>query len=204
VRALRPMHLSERRRVSASLLAALFIGPLGVFLWASSAEASPSGTVQETINVAVRSLTVSPGSVGMCSSTSPLTSPNGLCQSPTVTITNGQAAGNIDVSGANAVPSDESGNDWTLYSSLSGPPGVNQYEEGTYSVDYPVYAPGSTVPAPGALLTTTPQCDLAISNESCYAQAGQASHEYVELEGPSSSSDQSPIFSTSVTWTAAP
>ncbi len=71
---------------------------------AELALAGPSSTVTETINVtppATLGVALTTNAVTMCSSTSPLTFPAGMCTSPTITITNGSAPSNIEVEGTN-------------------------------------------------------------------------------------------------------
>jgi len=201
----------------ASLLAALLASPVVAALWASSALASATSisSVQETLNVGVRSLTVGPSSVGMCSGASPLTFPTGHCDSPQITITNGPVGGHIAVNGTSAVPSDKNGNDWTLCGGTGGAacsatdqfgqtvPGPDQYNEWDWA---PNGAPHYV-----QVLSTSPQCDGAFdtpvtTNEfvGCRASPGQAADETLHLIGPTQSEDQSPTFCTSVVWTAVP
>jgi hypothetical protein len=169
---------------------------------------SPTGTVTETINVGVRSLTISPTSATMCTPQSPMTFPNGVCDSSPVTITNGLAGGHVEVNGASALPNDGSGNGWVLCggagltcsggASPNFVPGTNEYEESNAN------ATGGGVSPP--FFTTTPACDMAFQagNAGCVSSPSQVSSELLEITGPTSSSDQSPVFNTTVTWTAAP
>jgi hypothetical protein len=163
--------------------------------------ASSTGTVTETINIGVRSLTVSPTSAAMCTPANPLTFPNGNCGSSTITITNGPAGGHVDVQGASALPSDNSGNGWALCGTAGNnctggnatTPGADQYLE-------------QVTPANGGFgpaLSTIPVCDTAFS-AGCVSIPGEVGAEAITLTGPSSSSDQSTTFNSSVTWTAAP
>jgi hypothetical protein len=205
-------HASRRARCLGvgAVVAVVAAAPL-----AASALAASSGSVSETIYVGVRSLTVSPGTVSMCSTGSPLTFPNGSCQSVPITITNGAAGGQVEVNGAPAVPNDEVTN-WSLCGAVGGntctgtptctpvgglqvcapaPPGDDQFEEST----------GNAGGFSGPDLSATPACDSAFdSGGGCASNPGQVGTETVNLTGPTSSTDQSPIFSTSTTWTAAP
>jgi hypothetical protein len=199
----------NKRKGRASLLAATTVAVAVTSLWASSALASPSASVQEAITLGVRSLTVSPNSISTCASATPLTFPNGGCMSSPTTITNGPVGDHIGVNGAPAVPSDGAGPSWSLCSgSCSGPgsgnselPGIDQYLEMTI--------PASKEGFFGPALDDGLLCDTAVDSDSstpdCYASPGQASTEAVWLySGPFSSTDQSPIFTTTVTWTAVP
>lgn len=208
--------VSMRSRGGRWLGAIMLVGTLTAVLTAgSSLAASPTGAVTETINVGVRSLTVSPNAVSMCSSASPLTFPNGSCSSPPITITEGPAGGHVEVNGANAAPSDQAGNAWSLCWPAGAPPASisscsaqpqlqpaqDQYDEYTAQLD----ATGKIL-AVGPWLTNAPACDGAFDGAAggCAATPGQAANEVVGLTGPSASTDQSPTFTTSVTWTAAP
>ncbi|HEY1830006.1 MAG TPA: hypothetical protein VGG38_07175 [Acidimicrobiales bacterium] len=172
------------------------------------------------------SLTVSPTTISFCSAGTPLTYPNGLCTygnlpnsgpvTDGVTITNTGTAGDIDVNGANAVPSDGvTADDWTLCNGTSasddpsavncpgadngnpGHPGSNQY-----ALDTEANISGGTVPYP---LSDSPTCDVAFSGlETCAATSEQSQEEALFLEGPSSTTDTSATFTTTITWTAGP
>jgi hypothetical protein len=179
--------------------------------------ATPTATLSESINAGVRSLTVSPTSVSICSPASPLSPPNGRCRGGPVTVTNGPVGGHIDVAGADAAPSDGSGNGWVVCGSVSAPactgppvdpsnprsqiyPGQNQYLEGVgqlYSGDGNLY---------GVDLSNTPECDQSWRppSFSCAVSAGETGNEVITVVAPSASTDQSPTFTTSITWTAVP
>jgi hypothetical protein len=173
------------------------------------------GVADETIYVAVRSLTVTPNVFSMCTAGTPLNFPNGLCESAPITITNGGAGGRIEVSGGNAVPSDQVTN-WSLCgaggNSCTGtpvcttapgglqlcgaaPPGVDQFEQST----------GNAGGFAGPNLAPGLACDTAFDSAGgCVSSPGQVGTESVDLTGPTSSTDQSSTFSTVVTWVAAP
>jgi hypothetical protein len=193
-------------------VAGLACAPLFAPAVGAALAATPSATLTESVNVGVRALTVSPDSVGICSPQQPLTLPNGTCADPVVTVTNGPVAGHIDVNGADAVPADQ-GNNWVLCGvdvGCTGPPfdptnpkssplpGADQYLE---SARQPFN--GSYYVGP---LGHSPSCDTSWNPPtfSCAASAGQSANEFLAVIGPTTSSDQSPTFTTSVTWTAAP
>jgi hypothetical protein len=186
------------RRLALAGLAALAVAAVPV----GSALAATSGSVSETITVAVRSVTVSPSSASLCSSASPLTFPNGRCQTSNITITNGSAAGHIDVNGADAIPAD-SGTHWTLCAGTVAPTcsgggnaGQDQYRENTFNNSNTSIRPD---------LTNTPQCDTSFApGSACAAAAGQSTKEFIAMTGPSASTDTSSTFTSSVTWTAVP
>ena len=117
--------------------------------------------------------------------------PGGACTTPFFTVTdNGTASENVMVEGANAVPSDN-GTPWTLGTSS----GANEYYEETAE------SPASQGAA--ELNVNAPVCDGAFNKGSCAATAGQTgSSEQLLMDGPSSSSDSSSAFTTTVTWTA--
>lgn len=205
---------SARRSRGRRLIVSVCAGLALAGATAGVALGSSSGTVSDTINVAVRSLTVSPTSVSMCTPSSPLTFPNGQCSSPNITVANGQAGGDhIQVQGTNAVPSDvvdhgQSPPDWALCfgagCGTSGHPGGDQYSQQTETTSI-LQTLNQTF---GVALSTTPTCDFGFggdqTNENCLGAAGESVGETLLLTGPTSSTDQSPTFSSAVTWTAAP
>ncbi len=158
-----------------------------------------SASLTATIPVApppVMSVTLSASSDAYGSCVTPsgptpgLAFPNGQCNTPTFTATAGTASEDIDVQGSNAVPSD-GGTQWTLFPTAD--PGANQFYELTHE-----NSSGST----GTILSDTPACDLAF-DDGCAATAGEIGlPEELEMLGPSSSSDSSSSFTTTVTWTA--
>ncbi len=210
-------HPAPRRRWIA-VIAAVLATVAAALLAAAGTRADTSAVLSETIDVSpppTRSLTVSPGGIGICSPSEPLAFPNGECNSPAITITNGAVADDIDVQGQNAVPSDVTQDpgtappDWALCGSastacLGSPepggtltyPGQDQYEEWT-----------DTEGSRGPYLSDTAQCDTAFNSYplvSCAASAGQSQEEFVALVAPSASTDTSATFTSALTWTAAP
>ena len=197
---------------TAAALAGAAAIPAGIAI----AQPSASGTVTETITTGILSVTLCTSSVKLCSTTDPLTFPNGDCRSSDITITNGTAPSEIDVNGQGAVPADAgtpgAGPDWTLCSpnngtapTYNGPactpakPGQDQYNETTVS------SSGTTAGA--QVLSDLPQCDAAFdltlaSNPNCAATSNQSQAEGLALIGPSSSTDPSQTWTSEVTWTA--
>jgi hypothetical protein len=183
-----------RRVLGGIVVLGAAIGP------ALPAAAATGATETSTIPIAVLSITISPATstFGTCSqgNSTPtgLGFPNGSCFAPGdltgITITNTGPAGHIFVQGGDAVPSD-GGTHWTLTGST---PGRDQYLLSTAGV------PGNNG---GVLLTTSPQCDQAVTGTTCAAGAGASFKEQLDLVGPSVSTDPSPSFSTQVTWTVA-
>lgn len=203
-----------RRLAIAAIAAVATLAPFS----AGPALANVGGSVSEMIYVApqTRSVTVSPASIDMCSSVSPLTFPNGSCGSPGITVTNGPVGGEIDVQSAPAVPSEVASDpgtsppDWTLCGTSEAPctgasdpseyspyyPGQDQYEEWT-----------DTEGTRGPYFTSSAQCDTAFGfypNTTCIASPEQSVVEFVAMTGPSASTDTSSTFTSSVTWTAVP
>lgn len=196
-----------RRAVTALAVCAAILVPTGVTALAGS-------QISATINVvppAVKSVTVSVtdltyGSCGGGSSTAnQLGFPNGHCQASGYTVTNGNTAAQIDVTGADAVPSSGATAHWTLCNGqVIGPctgtgyfPGQNQYGE---TVINP-----TTVNQWQTALANSAQCDLGFwnSNTTCGTSAATTSaSEYLVILGPSASSDGSSTFTTTVTYTA--
>jgi len=162
------------------------------------AQAQSSGDATATIPVTplVRSVTVSPNAVtyGNCTKGgASLTFPNDTCTTPAVTVTNTGSAGHINVHGSDAVPSD-SGTHWSLLGgTTTSPPGPDKFAELT----------ANTAGGPGTTLSNTDACDETFTM-GCTASANQSANETVGLTGPSSSSDSSSSFSTTITWTAVP
>ncbi len=204
---MRPFSLRRRTaRGVAVLLSSLALAAV------TALPANAGNSITATINILVRSVTVSPSSIAYVNCTTHaggstgtgLAFPNGQCTTmgTTITITNGPADGHIDVQGADAIPADN-GAHWTLCSDAatacsggSNTPGADQFQELTAGN-------GATI------LTTSPQCDDAFdalpSPPGCTATAGQTSTgEWLSLTGPSTSSDSSTSFTTVVTWTAVP
>jgi hypothetical protein len=192
------LHAARVMVATTAALAAAAAVPAGLAL------ADSSGTITETIHTGLLSVTLSTNAVDLCSSATPLTFPNGSCTSSSITITNGAVPANIEVNGADAVPSD-GGTSWTLCSSGGPAPactlptaqGQDQFSEQTLGKFMgPILA--------NATVNTPPQCDTAFdsSAQGCTASAGQVGNERIQLVGPSASTDPSLTFSTSVTWTA--
>jgi hypothetical protein len=211
--------MARRGFLGGGIALALILGT------APYAFAANSGSVTATIYAqapSTYSITVGPSAISFCSVTSPLTYPDGSCGyghipgsgsvTGGVTITNTGAAGHIDVNGADAVPSDNVTSDnWTLCgSSCDGPtedglpagaapqlPGPNQFELDTES---------NTSVGFGPVVLNAPQCDTAFtgSTNACSATTGQSQDEAIGFTGPSSTTDTSSTFSTTITWTAGP
>jgi hypothetical protein len=179
-----------------------------------AAPAHAGNAVTATINFGLRSVTVSPPTLvyGNCTDANGKATGNslvagGACSTggTTLTITNGPLAGTIDVQGSDAIPADN-GTHWTLCSPNGGAactgtgqaPGVDQFRESM------VLLPPLTLD-----LQASPQCDIAFAvigvSGNCTAQPNQVSTtEQLGLRGPSSSTDSSTSFTTTITWTAAP
>jgi hypothetical protein len=204
MRLVRPTRASRSTSVAGfgrTAVTALIAGSAFLALIAHPALAAGSGSTTATINVGsqVRSLTVSPTAINFCTPSSPLVFPNGLCFGFPVTITFGNVAGHVDVSGADAVPADGGIPNWTLCGG-TGPTcavdgnvlgGTDQYSETTQ---------GSS----GMHLANSPQCDTAFNAGTCSASANQASSETFNMFGPFSSTNQSVSFQTNITWAAVP
>jgi hypothetical protein len=181
--------------------------PAGVALAASS------GSVTETISVGPQptlSVTVSPASASLCSS-APLTFPNGACNTPAITITNGTAPAIIDVNGGDAIPTD-GGTHWTLCGPV--PPTAPTMAPQCTASGIPAANPGQDQynevalqsPGPGLTdLSDSPQCDDSFAATCASGGSTPANHavtEMIDLLGPSGSTDTSSTFNSSVTWTA--
>lgn len=194
-----------RRALAVSATAALLA------LTATPALADDRGSTTATINIAVRSVTVTPSAVtyGNCvdsnilSTGNGLTFPNGACGAPTealdgvtaIVVTNGDVPSHIDVEGADAVPADQ-GPHWILVGG-SGVPSQDEFAELTLNA-------GLTGAGGEVYLSTTPQCDYPLYQGSCFAQAGEPGADVLNMKGPSASTDPSTSFTTTVTWLAVP
>lgn len=187
----------------------------------ASAQGSVTGTIYT--QTTTYSLTVSPSTVSLCSADSPLTYPSGQCSygddtttpvADGITITNTGAAGDIDISGSNAVPSD-GGTPWTLCDpttsgSCSGPsrPGIGGSKnpgQDQYAVEVLATLPSATF---YEYLSESAQCDgdfaATEAAASCAAGPGASQEEALMLVGPSASTDTSSTFTTTITWTVGP
>jgi hypothetical protein len=221
------------RPVGIVASATLAMGGLLILL-PSASSAQDYGPVNAQLNVTsttmstpppVRSITVSPSTVtyGNCDFTpgqANLTFPNGECsttvspgpgQPAGITITNGDAAGHVDVQTTVFVPSDKgtpwipcvSDSSFSTAPKCTGPagtgtfmyPGVDEFAVATTDVG---------LSGGGPYLGQNPNCDTQFDAGDCVAAAGASTVEALEMTGPSSSSDSSLSFNETVTWTAAP
>jgi hypothetical protein len=184
-----------RRAATAAVLSAAAIVATGVTALAGN-------SITATINVAppaVKSVTVSVSTLtystcsGGSSTSTQLGFPNGACNAAAYTVTNGSTAAEIDVTGADAVPSSGGTKHWVLVSSLA--PGVDQYRELVHNA-----SAGPNSPT----LSNSAQCDTNFvpSTNPCTDAAGATSSEIAFLTGPSSSTDPSSTFTTTITYTA--
>jgi hypothetical protein len=191
----------RRRTLAAAALCGL-VASAPLMLSSASARGAQSATATVTLNVVIKSVTLSATSLtyGQCrggySTGSALGFPNGTCSAGPVSVTNGAAPSTILISGANAVPSD-GGTQWTMcvrttFNPCSpNAPGPNRFAESN---------------APGGELTPSPTCDAAfrINGAGCpVSPPGLRRTETLTLTGPSSSTDQSPRFTTQITWIAS-
>lgn len=172
----------------------------------------------------IRAVTVSPAkaSFGNCgggetsqnthSTASRLGFPNGQCwvglMNPgifPITITNTGIASDIYVNGSNASPAD-GGTQWTLCNTWHHPavtctgrtknlPGTDQYLVRNFS----------SAGEHAAGITENPVCDREFAaSGGCWAVEGSWQTEGIELTGPAFSSDDSPHWALTITWTPVP
>ena len=202
--------------------AATAIGLVAVPAFPASAAGNPDpASLSVSVSVvppAVKSVTVSVSSttytncVYGSSTSTQLGFPNGACVAADnpITVTNGIAQATIVVDGADMVPAD-SGPHWVLCglnvpcSSSQFNPGADQYVETVSAV--PGYNSGAQQgPGPFVAFDDTPQCDITFAgttgNVCNPAPGGAVSKEFLAMTGPTSSTDSSSTFSTTVTWTA--
>jgi hypothetical protein len=196
----------------------------------ASADPSGSATGTVTLGAAVRSVTVSAGTLtaNKCyggileyglyvpKSTGPIeptpdsatmTLPNGFCVTGDITITNGPVAGEIDVAGSPASGTGGTGG-WALVQNRT--PGQDQYElSALIPPQRPV--PPSTTGSPASAQPTSAAgaCDLSFDffahrTVSCAATAGQVGHEELGVVGPSASTGTATSYIFTATWTAVP
>jgi len=187
-----------------------------------SAQAQDSGGVNVTVNTAVRSISVTPSSAtyGDCSggSADALNFPNGECRAPSsqvvpasITVANGPVSGHVNVTGASFFGLDmDTNSQWQLCNTIDNGLGGNPGCTGASGVPGQNQAHESAVHAANTLsqiaLGTAAQCDNAFvgDNSGCTASANQSEQEYLSLVGPSSTTNPTSTFSTTVTWTAVP
>lgn len=161
------------------------------------------GPAQVTFGVCSGGDTPSPGVMGF---------PNATCRAPgpnqALTVTDQGQSERILVQGGDFVPVDSSSNlltsgRWALCGSSDrvapacsnqGLPGPDQYRLRTIG-------PTGT---PGGWLSNSPQCDTALSSGGCLLRPGQQVNETFVMLGPSSASNPSNHYETTVTWTAVP
>jgi hypothetical protein len=172
-----------RRALTAVALSAVALVATGVPARAGNSVGVTIGVVPapvKSVTVSVSSLTYGSCSGGS-STAGQLGFPNATCSTASYIVTNGNAAAQIDVTGADAVPS--SGlTHWTLVPNM---PGQDQYTEGIVGTTF-------------TLLTNSPQSDRSFGS----AAAGYSQSEAAIIGGPSSSTDASPTFTTTITYTA--
>jgi hypothetical protein len=195
---------SRRGRVTMLVVLAGAI----VALSALPASAAGSGDVTvslSTVSQAVKSVTVSPTSTtyDRCtngtSTTTALGFPNGACAaSQAISVTNGNTPATILVNGADMVPSDN-GAHWTLVNTVNA--SADHYYETVGSTNGFNSGPtqvGGTFQA----LSNAAACDTVFF-PGCNSAAGQHATENLAVTGPSTSSDTSTSWSTSIIWTAS-
>jgi hypothetical protein len=212
---LRRAQTQHRLRLRSALLLAAAIATLTA-LTAIPAAAGNSGGVAVSLSVVagpVKSITVSPGSTSYTnckygtSTTTQLGFPNAICSgASTILITDGGSPATILVNGADFIPSDN-GTHWALCGGSGGPACANGVLTGpNQAYETTSLTPGSGVDGSGngpfLALSNNAVCD-GIGFGCGQAAAGAQATEYLSLEGPSSSTDPSSSFSTSVTWTAS-
>jgi hypothetical protein len=209
-----------------AVAARLVLAAAGLALIAAVATSASAGNpaslnvTLSTVTQAVKSVTVSPASTSYTnckygsSTTTQLGFPNGSCAAAsTVAITNGATPASILINGADMVPADN-GTHWKLCSSIpsdtpactgsqiapgSNLPGADEYYE-SHSPNPGFPLDGSGI-GPFMAVKNTAVCDGF--GPGCQATAGAQATEYLAIAaGPSSSSDPSTSWSTSVTWTA--
>lgn len=219
VRVARPEMKALHRKRSNALLAGLASAALGL-LAATPALAATGGGNSLTVGVTtgVRSVTVAAASsggtvaldtcrLGQGAYKTFLEFPNGFCapsDNGGYTLTNGNAPAHLYVQGADMTPTD-GGKHWTLcFDGVLAPkcangdyqPGQDQYYLATYW--------GSIIGSEP--LSNDAHCDSfnGISTPGCQAAGGVVMTGGFQMIGPSASTDNSGVFSTTVTWTALP
>ena len=136
---------------------------------------------------------------------------NGSSFTPAVSITNTGEPGNIEINGANAIPSDN-GTPWTLCTyNVTGSTlcGGSNSGSGAGLDQYSLYGGSGNERAGVPNVLNTAACDQlfdvqANNNSGCAATSGQVGSEGFQLAGPKASTDTSTSWSIAVTWTAVP
>jgi hypothetical protein len=137
---------------------------------------------------------------GGTSTTVTLGFPNGRCTAGPITIQNGGVTAFVSAFGTGAVPSD-GGTPWLLCDGLQvdctgndpSTPGQNEFLESTSNVTDP-NAQEFPIPAQVA------GCDFAFG---CQVPPGFSATELLHITGPAATTDPSPQFTSTITWTAA-
>lgn len=226
-----PLRTGRRLGRAAVVAAAVVLASTG--LAPAAFASSSSGTANFSLGVVpqIRSVTVTPSitSFSSCSggnsTSTALGFPNGSCYAGTlpgingstfvsaVTIQNTGVGGTIDISGQNAVPNPTDGNaGWSLCTAnVTGPTLCSTNSGASPGPDqYALFGAAQNERAGIPNVLNTPACDLLFDVTTngapggCTASSGQSGAEALQLFGPASSTDQSPSWTVSVTWTAAP
>lgn len=187
---------------TAIVCSALTLGVLAPTAHAQDPSDSATGTVQ--ISAEIRSVTVEPEAFEFpwCWSatdreTEGLTFPNGRCQSTPLVVTNGDAPAHVFVH-ASPFEGSEGGPTWAIVSASSLP----GEDEATIELFTQGEDGGSASDVNGCDANWTPT--NTEPGERCAAEPGQSLEEFVHVTGPSASTNASPSFSTTITWTAMP
>jgi hypothetical protein len=154
----------------------------------------------QTVTPNIVSVTISTPNVafGNCSGgnspASAVGTPNGQCQTPPVMVTLGGAANSVSVQATNAMPG-SGGQQWVLCGSDvacagGSTPGADEFR---------MKAVDNSNPGSQTQLGHIAQCDASFG---CGPASGSRT-EYVQLTGPTSSTNKSPTFNTTITWTAS-
>jgi hypothetical protein len=162
--------------------------------------------VTVTITGGAASLTYT-NCTGGNSTASALGFPNAICITNPYTVANtGNTPEQIDLQGSPAAPSSGGTAVWNLCGAApactgtpSNVPGKDEFLESTH----PTSGAGGT----SSTVAATPFCDFAFEPATTCgpgdtAANGQTATEYLQILGPKASTDGSPTFSMSVTWTA--
>ncbi len=200
-------------------------------LVALSVPAGADNVATGTVTLAVRSVTVANSTGGstfsydVCRTTSSLTPtaglplPDGFCNNSDdpVQVTNGLVPDQIQISATDFVPSDGTGAPWTLCENVGSAPGLPACTGSIAALNGSLQAIpatlGSDVPGldeaslqvQGWAVGIDPSLDKALDTTTNQdAPTGASVTEDMTLEGPYTSSDSSPSFSNTVTWTALP
>jgi len=213
-----PSGRPRRRHLGAAVVVvALLAAPVLAVPAGADTNASSTGSV----SVLVRSVTVSPSTFTYqdckyhdnkpTGTVAGLVIPDGFCTTAgnVLNVTNGPVASHLEAASTGFTPSD-GGTPWSLCTPVAradlpactGPLFGTGHQLPTPGTDQAQVELSSAISPNGIDLSSTPQCYGR--GATCMETPGRVDQETAILVGPNSSTDQSPTFSNTLTWTVVP